>query len=330
MEFSKSEALPPPPSVISSLKSGFDAVATHIAAIFLPVFLDMFLWFGPHLKAGNILEPLVVELQALATSETATTIDAQRFQETWTLLQDLNLMSLLRTFPIGITSLMNSVFPINTPLGEPTIIQINTSFSMLLWVGGLTLLGWLGGGIYFTWTASTVTSDRVGYITWASKAILNAGLLSIIWIVSIFVLGIPGVIMYSLLYIISPLLAQGVVLFLALFAMWLIVPLFFSVHGIFMNGENVFRSIISSLQMSRFTLPTSSFFVLAVLVLSQGFNFLWSTPVDTSWMMLIAILGHAFITTALLAASFVYYRDMNAWLEVILAQMKANTTSVQA
>jgi hypothetical protein len=32
-------------------------------------------------------------------------------------------------------------------------------------------------------------------------------------------------------------------------------------------------------------------------------------------MLLVGIFGHAFISTTLLAASFVYYRDMSDWLQ---------------
>jgi hypothetical protein len=46
--------------------------------------------------------------------------------------------------------------------------------------------------------------------------------------------------------------------------------------------------------------------------------------------MLVGIFGHAFVTTALLAASFIYYRDMNAWLEVALDRFKTKATTRQA
>jgi hypothetical protein len=68
--------------------------------------------------------------------------------------------------------------------------------------------------------------------------------------------------------------------------------------------------ILSSLQMTRFSLPNSSLFVLTVLFISIGLNYLWRIPEPDSWMLLVGIFGHAFITTALLAASFIYYRDM--------------------
>jgi len=67
-----------------------------------------------------------------------------------------------------------------------------------------------------------------------------------------------------------------------------------------------------------------------VLLLSQGFNSLWVVPESNSWMMLIGILGHAFITTALLVASFVYYQDMFHWLEILLEKFDSKVTSAQA
>jgi hypothetical protein len=34
-------------------------------------------------------------------------------------------------------------------------------------------------------------------------------------------------------------------------------------------------------------------------------------------LTLVGIAGHGFISTALLAASFIYYRDMNEWLNTV-------------
>jgi hypothetical protein len=101
-----------------------------------------------------------------------------------------------------------------------------------------------------------------------------------------------------------------------------IVPLYFWPHGIFLKQQNVFTSILSSLRMMRFTLPTSSLFVLTVFLLTFGLNFLWSIPPEDSWMTLVGILGHSFVATALLASSFVYYRDMNNWLQIAIEQLK--------
>jgi hypothetical protein len=71
-------------------------------------------------------------------------------------------------------------------------------------------------------------------------------------------------------------------------------------------------------------------FLLAFVIINQGLNFLWNTPSQGSWLMLVGIGGHAFVSTALLASSFVYYRDINAWLKVIFEQLQRQTTSAKA
>ncbi|OQY35139.1 MAG: hypothetical protein B6I38_01705 [Anaerolineaceae bacterium 4572_5.1] len=331
MEFSQDAKLTPPPGVISSLKSGFDAVANHITVLLLPVMLDLFLWFGTHLRIERLMQPLIVELGRFATGGNFSPDDIQRAQDLWTMFsQDVDIMALLRTFPIGVTSLMSGILPANTPLGQAPTLQVDSFFGLFGWIGLLTVVGWILGGAYFAWVSIIVSNDKENRLTRAGKAIVQACFFSLLWAILLFALGIPGVIVFSLFFLISPLLAQAALLFFVLFAMWLIVPLFFAPHGIFTDQQNVFRSVVSSLHLSRFTMPTSSMFVLGVFLLSQGLNMLWSVPSDSSWMMLIGIFGHAFITTGLLAASFIYYRNMNAWLQVVLEQLDSKTTSAQA
>ena len=108
-------------------------------------------------------------------------------------------------------------------------------------------------------------------------------------------------------------------------------PLFFTPHGIFIRKQNALRSILSSLRMIRFSLPTSGMFVLSVFILSRGLDILWSAPKSESWLALVGFAGHAFITSAMLAASFVYYRDMGDWLEKVyerLQQINKDPSSV--
>jgi hypothetical protein len=71
------------------------------------------------------------------------------------------------------------------------------------------------------------------------------------------------------------------------------------------------------------TLPTTSLFVLAVLVTSEGLDYLWRVPPETSWLTLVGVSGHAFITSALLAASFFYYRDADLWTQETLRMIKS-------
>ncbi len=331
MKFLNDEEITPPPGILSSIKSGFDITANQIWIILFPILLDLFLWLGPHLEVNNLLSTVIKQFDTLANEGLVPVAEIQRVQESLSELLSLNinLLSILRTFPIGVSSLMGQTVSSGTPLGNPTVYQVESAFAFFLWVSGLTFLGWILGSLYFAWVAKASLQDKEQNLVWAGKAVIQATLLAIIWLIALFAFGTPLLLLFSIFAQINASLAQVALIFLALFAMWIIVPIFFSAHGIFAKKENLFRSLLSSFHLSRFTLPTSSFFVISVIILSQGFNFLWLTPSSSSWMMLVGILGHAFITTALLAASFIYYRDMNVWLEVLLEKLESKTTSAQ-
>ncbi len=324
----KFETLPPPPGVIGSLKAGFDAVTMHLTVILLPLALDLLLWLGPHLSLEQLFKPVLADFQQMGASSGFSASDLSQALEIYKSgLHQFNLLAILRTFPIGISSLMSGLQPLTTPLGAVTIVQVNSFISMFGWMALLTSLGWLGGGIYFRWVASTVSPEGQPV---RGDAVLQAFLLSVLWMIASFVIGTPVFIVIYILFAINAVLGQGAILFLGFLSMWLVVPLFFSAHGIFMRRQNALLSISSSLQLTRFTLPSSSLFVLSVLLISIGLNYVWSIPPADSWMSLVGIFGHAFISTALLTASFIYYRDTTAWLQIMFERLKAGTTTPQA
>jgi hypothetical protein len=194
----------------------------------------------------------------------------------------------------------------------------------------LTLIGWMFGGLFFRWVSLVVIDPSQSVENRFGQSILQTMLMSLMYFILAIMLGVPLLIVLALVMAASPLIAQGLLLILGLLSMWLVVPLFFSSHGIYMRRQNVFSSIYTSLRMARFTMPTSSLFVLSVLLIAYGLNFLWKIPSSDSWMVLVGILGHAFVTTSLLAASFIYYRDMQVWLQTIFEKLKANLPTQQA
>jgi hypothetical protein len=154
------------------------------------------------------------------------------------------------------------------------------------------------------------------------RAIAQTFLLSVGWTLGGFFVMLPLLFVLGLLTMVSPLLSNTILIVILILSYWLIVPLFFMPHGIFTRKQNALYSVLSSLQMSRFTLPTSGMFVFSVFLLARGLSYLWCVPMSDSWMMLVGISGHAFITTALLAASLVYYRDMTVWIQHALEQLQ--------
>jgi hypothetical protein len=323
------QTLPPPPGIIGSLRTGFDAIAAHITAILLPLALDLLLWLGPHVSMNQLIQPWLPQLQSMLASGTVISAsDIKNQMDSYAqFFQKFNLLSFLRTFPIGVPSLMSGMAPTLSPLGAPLTWQID-SFGQL---AGLFLLliicGWVLGGLYFRWVASLVLPETS---TPTGKAVLQTIFYSLLWLAIAWIIGLPVGLVLSVLFVINPLLGEGALLILGFLSMWLIVPIFFSSFGIYLRKQNVFMSFLSGLQLTRFALPASSLFVLTMLLIGIGLNYLWQIPANDSWLTLVGILGHAFIMTALLASSFVYYRDTTAWLQTVMERLRATTPTTQA
>jgi hypothetical protein len=319
MESTQVENLPPPPGIIASLKAGFDVIASHVSAILLPLLLNLFFWLGPRLRADEFFN----SIKDFILSSGLKAEEVQRLTEQFDAVSYINFFWILRTFPVGISGLQFAGNTLKTPLGEPVVLQAS-ALSLFGWMLLLTLIGWVGGGFYFrivAWIATGSGDDQPLHL---SRALLQTVMLSAVWFILTLIVGMPLLAILSLILQFNQFLANIIVLVLSLVSMWVIVPLFFWPHGIFIRKQNFLTAIVSSVQMTRFTLPTSSMFILTVFLLSVGLNYLWRIPPESSWITLFGIFGHAFVTTGLLAASFIYYRDMNAWLQKVFQKLRPN------
>ncbi|MGQ9832416.1 MAG: hypothetical protein ACUVRJ_01240 [Candidatus Villigracilaceae bacterium] len=344
MNFSRSETLPPPPTIVGALKSGFDAVAAHATVVFLPVAFDLLLWLGPRLRMERLIQPLLDEfsLENISFPPEQITLVKSFYTHVFA---HWNLLTLARTFPVGVSSLLTwmntgetaswnpkalTLIPadLQTPLGEAWVMQVSSGLDLLIWFVVLTLAGWALGGVYYY---SVSRSIRIGIEPSAynlSQAVLQTLVLSLIWTLLLFLIGLPTLLALAIAGLFGQAMVNMLFVLMGVLLIWLLLPFFFSAHGVFVRGENALRSIWSGFQFVRFTAPMSISFALVSLVLSQGLNLLWSVPKQDSWMLAIGIGGHAFATTALLAGSFVYYRDMSAWLQAVFEQMKQRNNTV--
>jgi hypothetical protein len=322
MDASPKVSLPPPPGIVNSIKTGFDLVANNLGVVLPPLLFNLFLWLGPRLRMDALFNAVKLDMAAVWQEGGVPAAEIERALNLYeTTLPRLNLFWLFRTFPIGISSLFLPHETSGTPLGQPIVWQAG-ALDLPLWIFLLTLLGWVGGALYFRDVARLAQTERDALSFGALRAVLQTIFLSISWgFLSIFI-GLPSFMLMAVLLQFNALAANLLTAFFVLIMMWAIVPLFFCPHGIFLKRQNMFASIWGSLQLSRFAFPTSSLFVLTVFLLSFGLNFLWTIPPEDSWMTLVGILGHSFVATALLASSFVYYRDMTAWVQSVLERFK--------
>ena len=314
-----------PPSLMKSLMAGFDAISNHVSLILFSVLLDLVLWFGPHVRIAKLFEPVFKQAAAYPEMQTAGTMDLLRLGA-----ERLNLLSVVRTFPIGIPSLMAGRSPIETPYNKPLWLDISTFGAGLgLWFLFI-IIGLALGTLYFSVVAQATLSTGVNWRTtlfqwpWNFSQVV---LLSIFWFLLIAIFLVPLSCVLSILLLLGIGVSQFpllIALFLGGILVWLMIPLFFSPHGIFAKHRPMWISLIQAVRMSRITFSTTGLLILVIVLLSEGLDVLWNVPTENSWLMLIGIAGHAFITTGLLSATYIYYRDADLWLEQSIQQKMAN------
>lgn len=320
-----------PPQLIQSLVNGFNAVANHISLLLLPIALDLLLWLGPHLRVKTLFEPVLQEMLAFMRQNSAAEMQPLMagMEELWsTFLEQYNLLTTLNTFPIGVPSQMAGILPVQTPFGAAPIYEISSPGIFLLGWLVFTLVGFGLASLYFTnitrTSAQTCPEPAQAVegtapvqeqqlpaapernLAWKTFQVIAMVLLLIAVLV---LLLIPTVLVAGLISLASPMLAQIALLVFTFSMLWMMIPLVFSPHGIFLCGQNVLSAMLTSMRVVRTSMPTTGLFLLMVIVLNQGLGLLWRSAPDTSWLGLVGIFGHAFVSTGLLAASFFYYRS---------------------
>ena len=307
-----------PPRLIPSFLTGFDTVAKNSGLLLLPILLDLLLWLGPHLRINDLLQPIITATTSMPGLDTPDMANIVSTNKTlWQFFsQHFNLASALRTYPIGVPSLVSGEYPLATPLGNAPIYEIKsvaTAFG--IWII-LAIVGLVAGSLYFNWISHIVYQD-FGTVNPAQalRATIQVILLTLVCVIVLVLLSIPLMIVIPLMYLISPGFAEFTLLLILLVLAWLLVPFLFSPHGIFAYQQNVFIAMWTSARLVRYTLPMTGLFVLIALLLSEGLNLVWQIPSENSWMMLVGIAGHSFITTGIITASFIYYRDGIRWAQ---------------
>lgn len=327
MERIDTQALPAPPSLIKSILAGFDAVSNHISLIFFSVAIDLLLWLGPHLALSTLVRGLFDQAAAMPsmnTPEMADMVNASR--EMWSALaQKFNLMSVIRSYPIGVPSLMVSTAPTTAPGGSPVVWEIPSVGVALAVFILLTLFGLLIGTLYFQMIAQATLEDKIllrtTLVRWPWST-LQVFLLALMWVALLVALSIPFSCLLSFSLVVGTGIGQIAILLFGGLAVWLLFPLVFSPHGIFAYQHPMWTSLREGIRLTRATLPSTGLFLLILLVISEGLDMLWRVPAETSWFTMVGVAGHAFVTAALLSASFVYYRDATVWLQGLLERSK--------
>jgi hypothetical protein len=308
------------PKPIASFLAGFDSITNHIWLILFPVVLDLFIWLGPHLRIRSLIEAINAQITLNSGSGISPSAEsAQVSKEFWSLAAErFNLLTMLRSVPVGIPSLTAGSSPVQMPLGEAAFIDLSSGMSVLvIWIL-FGLIGLILGTFYYIVVSQASLNGKVNlrqaFGQWPGAS-LQVVALALFWVFLFLAITLPASCIISFFLASGMPLGQVTLFLLFGFLLWIFFPLLFSAHGIVVYRLNMLASVRYSMRVTRLNLSAVSLFFLIALVISQLMDIIWRWPKEDSWFALIGILGHAFISTGLLAASFIFYRDANQWLQ---------------
>ncbi|HLE27104.1 MAG TPA: hypothetical protein VI793_03230 [Anaerolineales bacterium] len=310
----------PPVGVIGALVSGFETVNARLELILLPLVLDLFLWLGPHLSVRAVIEGLL-DLMRLPSGVDAATA---RNLEVWRRLlseygQSFNLFSVLSTAPVGLPSLMAGRAPNVMPGGQPVIWVVGNPLVYLVLFGAFALAGLFLGALYFGGIAQQVRDARLDLrklvrSVWGDWLRLIA--LVAIWLFLLAFFGIPMALLAGLLALISPVVGSLFSLLGSMLGLWALIYMGFALHGIILQRRGLFGALWDSIRLVHRNLPPTASLYAVIFLLGAGLSLLWNIPADGTWLLLIGVAGHAIVSTALVAATFVFYKDRyRQWME---------------
>lgn len=298
------------PGVFTTIAAGFDLTAKHLWLIILPVILDVFYWLGPRLQFQNLIEQAVASLPA----------EADLLNVTPQLLEiapRTNLFTTLTVQLIGVPALMVGLVPEKTPM-ESLALPINNyaSFFGLLII--FSLLGLLLTAAFYTLIVYAIShhsnnDDVLLNGSQVAKRVVSSWMglvgLALVFLLITILIYIPLIILSTLLFFINATLGSLVLLTGPFILIWIAIFLFLSPFGIVLNGRPVIKSVWESLKLVQKNLPAALLLLLTVVIAGTILDWLLYSVENGTWLTLVNITGHAFVSTALVAAIFIFYRD---------------------
>jgi hypothetical protein len=221
-----------------------------------------------------------------------------------------SLTAFLRSFPVGIPSLLSVASFERNPLGEYQFIHLREPGTIVLVILAASLIGLFFAYLLFRLTAraTTIQSGPPESIL-ESRSLVSWLLIPIVSIIFAFLVVLPAMLMISLIGAFLPIFTSIGYFFLTVAIISLLLPVFFTPHLIILEKLTLPQALAASFRTVRITNAKSTNFLFLAILVSYLTNMLWRIPSEDSWMLLIGIFGHALISIVILAASFHYITD---------------------
>lgn len=322
----------PPVSVIESLSQGFELTAGHLLLLLLPVLFDLMLWVGPRVSYQPLVELThnsFHELWELANAEQEIQgYTWEDFSESLTVMLggEFDQYFPLVFLPSVIAGRRAEPLPFSY---APQLWEIKTPIAWL----GLRVLSMVTGMSLFSFYAFMIASEVNKQHVKLKQLLKQLPLV----IVQLLVLSIIVPILLMIVFMPFLILATGLlalwnvlswIIIMGGFVVILWVSLFgaFTVHAMVMNRRNLLLAIWDSVRVVQWNVSATMLLFMLVVLVNSALQLIWQLADTGSWLVVLGMIGNAFISTGLIVATFVFFKDRyRYWQEMreaLLAELK--------
>ncbi len=312
--------------ILACLAAGFEIVARRPAMIITPLLLDLFLWLGPRLSLAPIFMALERFFRTFWTTGASTVPEAQQtallltqtFNE---LATRYNLFAALSPAPLlGTPTVMAEQLTLERPMGMRPEIVVASPFVVFGWLLLLTIVGLGISALYLRVIGRQVIAETETALTGPPALLTLWGQFIALALIVLSIVGmllLAGLSLAALVSLLSVGLAFFALTMLFALLMFVVFHLIFAIPGMVQLRRSPLHAIQESILLTRGDFLGVSSLVLLILIISRGFNVVWTLPDPATWANLIGIAGHAFVSTALTTTLFVFYQERLDFLRMV-------------
>ena len=317
--------------IIDTLSAGFDRITKRLWLILIPVLVDIGIWIGPKLSINQLTQ------EALAALPSMTELGSQ-YEQSLELAREFlasmgaeaNLLSLLSMRLLGLPSLTATFTPqARLFVAEQPVMEIQTWPTLLGLVLLFILLSLLFGCFCFSWLAQEARDEEMDItyalqVTGRSWLRLTALLLFGSLAAGVLLFGLSFAL--GLLAALSPQIGALLVSVSAVGFLWVSVYasiiFFFTTRAMILDNMGVLSSIWSSVNIVQGSFFSVVGFILLINIIQTGLMYIWRLLAVSTAGTLASILGNAYVSTGLVLASLIFYRDKFVAWQGAMAQAR--------
>jgi hypothetical protein len=197
--------------------------------------------------------------------------------------------------------------------------NLDSGFQIIIFWLTFLLIGFFLGNLYFQNISHQVIDPQDGKnLKNLFQSYIQVILMPILLLIFLLILSIPLMFIITMISMISPGVSQFIFLLTGLIVLWILMPLIFTPHGIFLFKQNLIAAMMTSISVVRVSMTKTVQFLILGFIMIKGLDYLWQAPNVDNWLLIVGILGHAFVSSAVITSSFHYFMDATKFTQTVM------------